>query len=327
MSENHDKTAVPNSLEESFKVIEAQSPDWIESLHHLFWTIPEVNHWFFSFYEILLPALLAKTRSINIPALKTVDYAWSTIDGLSSIVIGITQLLDTKTHRPIVMKTKGTINVSSGLQLFLLNLLLQSAVPLAFVIATSIDLTLSLETLLHAFRKRFFTEYWINDQTELYEKRRADLIQITEEIKKLKEEEDTTSHQKVLIELYKTRQQKIEQEMSHITSNLLFYRRALIANEDSEIQPENEGLNQQEIYFEPQVLEKLDQELMQAGMETGLFALIVVGWVLFLLLENQPPTLAIIAFTAGCYFLKNSVEFYRMIYPIESEEPILSSTP
>src|SRR3990167_2088969 len=79
-------------------------------VHLAAWTVPEVSFW-----TCTIPTAINSYRPNTAIEIAKVDASWAFIDGIAFIFIGLTQLLDQRTHRPWIMKTKGTLNLGSGL--------------------------------------------------------------------------------------------------------------------------------------------------------------------------------------------------------------------
>lgn len=322
-----------------------QYPEFIEMLNETAWTVPEISYWSFSFYEIIIPFLLARRYAKRIPIPIKLDFSWSLIDGIASIGIGLTQIFDTETHRPWSQRMKGIMNVSNGLQLILVCALLSPAAPIAFVVASLVDFILSLETLSHEFNRRYSFGYWLKDRLAELKKREAELLAISEEISMLKQRTDKESifYQDMiwLIEQKQSRIEKIVSQMQQIGQQIIirfiadpnrisFFQNVISENDfisralnhvyikpSSEINPFILSHAQKE---EKKIIQHLFDELLYAATETSIFALVTTGWILLCLSSPQLPAVLLILVTAGFYLLKNSVQLYRSIYPKKIEE-------
>ncbi|MDP3562118.1 MAG: hypothetical protein Q8R83_08080 [Legionellaceae bacterium] len=293
---------------------------FIKTTNAIAWTIPEVSLWTFSSYEVLLPFLLAYFRNAAIPQFNRMDKTWNIIDGVASIGIGVTQFADDQTHRPLISKIKGIINICSGTQLLVLTAMASPAIPFAFAAAAIIDFLLSLEPLLHSLYRCYFFSYWLNDSLKQLAKLEENYQKvITEKIEFnvwITEYEINEVERRQIQWIAEQREQRIEaigQEFDNL-KNQISIRLAnnnspdaqrLLADPywQSTVQIQDvPNIEQEKI----KITEELQHELYHHAGETFVFCLAAVGWTLFCIPGMQIPAAILIGITALLYIAKNA---------------------
>ena len=145
----------------------------VSSIHRFLrdtaWTAPEVTAWSFGSYEVLLPNIL-KYFHCHIPQFQAIDMGWGLLDGVSCVLIGVTQLTDIETHRYWSTRIRGSTNIISGIQLIVLTALLSPVVPIAFAATALTDFVLSLDPLIHAWLRLYNTGYKQTDDQHFFNK-------------------------------------------------------------------------------------------------------------------------------------------------------------
>ncbi len=318
-------------------------PELVETLNEAAWTVPEISYWSFSFYEIIIPFLQARCYAINVPIPLKLDFSWSLIDGVASIGIGLTQIFDTETHRPWIQRIKGMINVTNGLQLILICALMSPAAPMAFIVAALVDFILSLETLLHAYRCRYFFDYWLKDRVTELKKRESELFTINKEIAPILDllqkypDQDSLLHQDLvwLIAQKQLRFEKKASQIKQISEQIIvrltthqdyilsfqsslgehdFVLSTLKAPHLNTLFTTNKAALANARQEEEKMIQHLFDEYIYAAAESFIFALVTTGWILLCLSSSpQLPAVILIIITASFYLLKNAVQLYRAI--------------
>jgi hypothetical protein len=133
--------------------------------------LPENNYLGFSFYTIILPAILSEISHTVLPQPGALGPAWNYLDAACSTITGINQLCDNQSHRPVATTVKGLVNVASGAQVMALtavNFALLGG-P-AFAAAFGAGFLLSLDETVRAFSRKYSFEYWLKDSLAQLEK-------------------------------------------------------------------------------------------------------------------------------------------------------------
>ncbi|MDP3705273.1 MAG: hypothetical protein Q8R24_05130 [Legionellaceae bacterium] len=294
--------------------------DGIKRVHKIAWTMPEVSFWIFSGYELIFPLIFEWLKSLSIPQYIHIDNTWSIIDGISSLVIGATQLADQRTHRSLMTKIKGVINIGSGTQLLVFTILAAShAIPFAFAAAAAVDFILSLDPLLHSFRRLYSFSYWLDDSL-------AQLAKIKDEIEKLTEEKmdfdlwvseeknkgaSTESFKEQSDWIIDQKQSRLERmiEEQHTICHAIQARLQLRGNtvNDSILEIiKQEPLQSDNLSeIEATIKNQLHDQLSRCAHETLIFCFALVGWTLFCIPGMQIPAAIIIGIAAVLYLSKH----------------------
>lgn len=122
------------------------------------WKAPEISNMFCTLYERLIPLIDRSKHSFQ-----AMEKTWVSLDSICLIIIGLTQVFDNKSHRPIQTKLTGAMNIGSGVQLLIIMILLAPVLPIACAVAAWNDLILSFEPLRHARNCCNDPAYWALD--------------------------------------------------------------------------------------------------------------------------------------------------------------------
>lgn len=311
------------------KQLYEKKDSFIKTTNEIAWTIPEVSLWTFSSYEVLLPFLLAYSRNTAIPQFNRMDKTWNIIDGVASIGIGVTQFADDQTHRPLISKIKGIINICSGTQLLVLTAMASPAIPFAFAAAAIIDFLLSLEPLLHSLYRCYFFSYWLNDSLKQLAKLEENLQKLSTEkvefVEWITEYEYNYEYNEVekrqIGWIAKHKQQRFN-AMAQEFDNLK--RQIYIRLHNNNTPDAQLILTKYSFVFEDisksstvlavpnieqekiKITEELQHELYHHAGETFVFCLAAVGWTLFCIPGMQIPAAILIGITALLYIAKNA---------------------
>ena len=309
--------------------------DHIKTAGDTAWVVPEVSYWAFGSYEVILPTILEQCRNISFPAhLKEVDLAWNGLDGVASCVIGLSQLADAQTHRQFNTKVSGAFNLMNGLQLLILTALVSPALPYAFIAASLNDFVLSLDPLIHAAKRVWDFDYWLDDSfsklKKLYERSEA----LNQEIVMLKSREDKGLHPSE-IQFQSQRLRDIHKQCSELEMDILcrsysqvkkqgltFKNETSIACYLSDTSTHSPDFKEKLLLMTEQDLSTVDESIYQArdekcreqdllelkhrSMNTAIFALAVVGWTLMCIPGMQVPAVIIISMTIAFYLAKST---------------------
>ncbi|MDR3478366.1 MAG: hypothetical protein P4M14_10080 [Gammaproteobacteria bacterium] len=171
-------------LEELKDVIISTSAEFGDAL-------PENTYWTFSFYTTILPAILAEIKNVVVPQSAAIGSAWNYLDATCSLIVGVNQLTDETTHRPVATKIKGTVNISSAIQLSVLTSLSFGAFGgIGFAAAFGAGFLLSLDDLTRTTRCLLNRDYWLKDSLAQLEKLNKLIPRLENAEKKLKENLD-----------------------------------------------------------------------------------------------------------------------------------------
>jgi|GEM_PF-7061676 len=125
--------------------------------------LPETNYWGLAGYTLIAPEVLKYLTRFALPQPGAIGIAWNYTDAACQGITGIQQLFDTATHRPLVTKTKGIINLASSMQLLVLSSLSTSLGPIGCAAAFGVGFTLSLDETIRHMRRLYSPEYFIVD--------------------------------------------------------------------------------------------------------------------------------------------------------------------
>lgn len=149
---------------------------------------PENSYWIFSAYTIILPALLARLFSTQMPESASTGPAWNYGDAGFAAIVGFSQLVDSKTHRPHSSKAKGALNIGSAAQSIALTALNYAAFGSpAFAIGMGVSFLISLDETVRAFRRLESFNYWLKDSLAQLEKIEKRILGLKAKIKQLEE--------------------------------------------------------------------------------------------------------------------------------------------
>lgn len=322
--------------------------DHIEKMGQIAGIVPEVSYSSFASYEVLIPTLLEQCRNVTFPLhLKEVDLAWNGVDGIASCIIGISQLADARNHRAFNTKVTGAFNLMSGIQLLVLTALVSPALPYAFVATAVNDFVLSLDPLIHAARRTWDFEYWLNDSFAQLNKLYQMIDELNQEIIILNNPADQS-----VIGLKNNRIQDIKIQCSeletsilcrlychgkehHLTSNksiecyltegatfsLEFKQNLKSVLEDNAITSDEGTYKAKDVEIHEQNL----IELRRRSFNTTIFALSVIGWSLLCIPGMQVPAAIIIGITVALYLTKNTNALAQYMAleskPTQEEDP------
>jgi hypothetical protein len=128
-------------------------------------TIQENSYWALSTYTMLVPIILREVLYlISLPQLSVAGPLGNYIDAACSAVVGMNQLQDDKSHRPVTTKLKGVVNISSAVQLGVLTTINFSLYggP-AIAAGAGAGFLISLDDTVRAIRRRYDVGYWLKD--------------------------------------------------------------------------------------------------------------------------------------------------------------------
>lgn len=153
-----------------------------EKMNDLGNAVPENNYWATSFYTIILPQILKELRLMLLPQSPFVGPGWNYFDAFCGLLVAIYQLTNDLTHRIIMERIKGILNLLSSAQLVTLTALNFTLLggP-GFAAAFAVGFVLSFDETIRAKRRLEDTEYWLKDSLQ-------QLTKLEDLIKKLNEE-------------------------------------------------------------------------------------------------------------------------------------------
>ena len=328
--------------------IKTMKEDHIQNAGDTASIVPEVSAWTFGSYEVILPVILKHCGNISFPShLKEVDFAWNGLDGVASCIVGLSQLADAQTHRQFNTKVSGAFNLMNGLQLLILTALASPALPYAFIAAALNDFVLSLDPLIHAARRVWDFDYWLDDSfsklKELYERSDA----LNQEIVALKHREDKGLHPDE-IQYQNQRLRDINKQCSELEMDILcrsycqlkkqgltFNNEMSIACYLSDTSSHSPDFKEKLELMTEQNLSTIDESIYQArdekireedllelkhrSMSTSIFALAVAGWTLMCIPGMQVPAVIIISMTIAFYLAKSTNTMSS--YMLSKEKP------
>ena len=312
------------------------------------WVAPEISFWTFASYEVMIPAILEECRAISIPQFKLLDCTWNGIDSIASCVIGLSQLADAQTHRQLATKISGVANLTSGIQLMVLTILLSPFLPIAFAAAAANDFVLSLDPLIYAIRRHWDFDFWLQDSFYQLNKLIQDEKALKEELsdfqQKIDNTENLTNVSKIradFVVLRKTaRLEKISGQIVGLEQDMccrLAYQKHqkglsskthLMVNErvspDSKLAGvlvEQSAVSFDTLKRERILSEETRKELKRRSLNTAIFAMAAIGWVLFCVPGLQVPAAIIISITIALYLSKNIHELIHLVSKYLKNEP------
>ena len=139
--------------------------------HEFASALPENNYMAFSLYTMILPAVFSEISHIALPEPGALGPVWNYIDAGCSAIVGMNQLIDTQSHRPIATKIKGLLNVGAGAEIATLTALNFAVLggP-GFAGALAMGFLLSLDETVCAFARKYSFDYWLKDSLAQLEK-------------------------------------------------------------------------------------------------------------------------------------------------------------
>lgn len=150
-------------------------------------TLPENNYWAFSAYTTILPFILRELRcAVQIPQAELTGHIWNYLDGICSVIVGIGQITENESHRPLATSIKGVVNVVSGgglIGLTAWNFALFGG-P-GFAAAFGVGFVLSLDETNRNRRRLFDEDYWMTDTVAQIEKLNKLVKELENEIREM----------------------------------------------------------------------------------------------------------------------------------------------
>jgi hypothetical protein len=136
--------------------------------------LPENNYMAFSLYTMILPAVFSEISHIALPEPGALGPMWNYLDASCSAILGVNQLLDTQSHRPVATKMKGLFNIGVGAEVATLTTLNFAVLggP-AFAAALGTGFIISLDDTVCAFARKYDFDYWLKDSLAQLEKLEA----------------------------------------------------------------------------------------------------------------------------------------------------------
>lgn len=317
-------------------------------------TIPENNYWAFSAYTLLIPEILSNLTTYALPQPESISSVWNQFDAVCQGFTGIQQLFDQKTHRPVMSKMKGVINIASSIQLATLTAIGATSLgPLAFAAGTGVSLLLSLDESFRQIRRLASPVYFVADSLaelnkleDLIEQKQAaleklqslpDLTQRTKSGKlalklaqssldELVKKRNTIQEQitaKMDVALWEDKDKK-EEEKSDLVKLIQGYNVRAFHNQCRSFV---DGLKARKTPTETQygVAKKFDNYTKKkdrlttaaAISDTILWGFAFTGMLLICIPGMQPAGVALIAAASACFLLKNSGKLLSKAPPID----------
>ena len=200
---------MPDDLQSELLTIYHRAGAELSEVAHkqIFWTEASFNE--------LLPLIIRQVAASDLTSLEGVDQIDTPVFGFLSaafsLVSGTQQILDKTTHRPRVTQLKGFVDVLNGLQTITTqSLMLTGAAlgPPAFAATVGVHFALSLDQAVHSFR-RLDTDYWLKDTTARMQKNEEIITEISEFIRKKKDEHPLIAPNSLLAGLIKQKEQQL----------------------------------------------------------------------------------------------------------------------
>jgi hypothetical protein len=247
--------------------------------------LPEVNYYTFTLVNVLNSPALNAIKLTGVVSDTILPTLWNYLDGACALSVGLSQLLDEDNHRQIQMKTKGILNIISGIQLFVLSYnpplaaaLGVSGVPAvlagaSFALAMLIDLITASIDFYNAFKEQEING-WLEETSREYDF-------ISQRMATLQAENDTlstvtwttaqtlweTNNQK--IQALETKQQTL---LKTLKARYKIHQAALSENQKASLQPwlgnlqlwEEEPITAEERHLDSQIQRDLNANFQKA---------------------------------------------------------------
>jgi hypothetical protein len=144
----------------------------LDMVTHVADNLPEHNYWAFSFFTLILPALVSEINNgIMQQVQPIVGPTWNYLDAACALITGISQITDDENHRVVATKAKGGINILAAGQIITLTAINFTLLggP-GFAAAFGVGFLLSLDEVVRAMRRKANFEYWLQDSLSELEK-------------------------------------------------------------------------------------------------------------------------------------------------------------
>lgn len=134
-----------------------------EKMNDLGNAIPE-NNYCLSFYTIIFAQILKELRLMLLPQSPFIGPGWNYFDAVCGFLVGMAQLTNHTTHRPITEKVKGVSNILNSAQLVTLTAINFTILggP-GFAAAFAVGFLMSFDETIRAKRRLEDKEYWLKD--------------------------------------------------------------------------------------------------------------------------------------------------------------------
>lgn len=184
-------------------------------------TASEVNYVAFSLFQNVVWEIFHRLSPLPGQA----GMAWNQLDAVWQGLAGYIQVTDNTTHRPIVTKVKGGVNIASALQISVLSAISLSAFGgYAFAASFFAGFVLSLEDTAYAIRRCIDDNYFVEDGLKKLVKNNATIEALQAEIKLVEQQpnvKDSWTLKKILASK-KSRLKTLEQETYELQDELMF---------------------------------------------------------------------------------------------------------
>lgn len=302
-----------------FDIMHEHQEHLVEEVHEVVWRIPEINYGF-ALYEYVWPSFAKLCALHATPQPKIIDKIWSGTDGVASLIIGLTQLLDTKTHRQYATKTKGLLNIGSGVQVLVILAVLSPALPFACAAVTINDLMLSLDPLIYEYTRYTSFEFWLHDRIHHLNhivEREQGLFDEQQAFEERVSSNPNIQYQAWIREQKKTRLDDIQREKKDVIQSI---QTRLYIPENKLTAEAQTMIKEHAVTFkferpsddvtdyaakEKELLNAIKTKFKQAFHESFIFSCAAVGWILVCIPGLQIPGLIFIAAAALLYMHKN----------------------
>ncbi len=309
-------------------------------------TVPETDYCFLFSYTVILPEIMEHLSSYSVPVPEQLGATWNYIDAACQGVTGLNQLFDDKTHRPVVTKTKGLLNLASSLQVITLTTISAPALgPIGFATALGVSFVLSLDEALRQMRRRWNKEYFLVDSLAHLDQTCKLIQNKTEEIEELQRQpgnedqkklalklkQDNLRDLKVLKEhLHKSIEAKLDVDLyescekkSPSTLQAITRKYAVPSDSNSQFKEYLDRLKirptpSKQDYEKAQLQVDKDSQAsktacIKSASDSLLYGIAFTGTLLLCIPGMQPAAIALISIASALFFIKNIKKMARNV--------------
>lgn len=165
-----------------------------QQLEDLGENLPQINLYMRGLYRMAITLAVTAFHAQAGSSVSVTTNVFTSLDGVSSVLMGLGQLLDQRDPDEYITKSKALINISSGATTLTIMALAAPALPFALAAATTVDCLLSFHPLTVAAYKYHSPLYWVEHSLAQLDKLEGLVEKMQREIDELNQECQQPSH-------------------------------------------------------------------------------------------------------------------------------------